>query len=81
MEFLKFLTVLALGIAIGAGGLFLYARTQQVSFTASAADNYNACLQDAKIGMFEHAKDVDRWFPAALEKCAKQYRIDRENGR
>jgi hypothetical protein len=81
MEFLKFLTVLLLGIAIGAGGLLLYGFVQHRSFTASAADNYNACLQDAKIGMFEHAKDVDKWFPAALEKCAKQYRIDREHGR
>lgn len=80
MNALKFFGVLLLGIVIGAGGLLLYARTQQGPPAASAADNYNACLQDAKIGMFEHKADLS-WFDNALAKCAKQYRLDRARGR
>jgi hypothetical protein len=83
MEFVKFLGVLFLGIVIGAGGMILYARVQSGPFpaTASAADNYNACIQDAKVGIWEHGKDVDKWLADALAKCAKQYRADRQNGR
>ena len=80
MKVLQFFGVLLLGIVIGAGGLILFARAQHAPFTASAADNYNACLQDAKIGMLEHAPAF-HWFENAVAKCAKQYRIDRENGR
>jgi hypothetical protein len=78
MKVLKFFGVLTLGIVIGAGGLILLVRSGVIP---SAADNYNACLQDAKIGMWEHSADINNWFPKALAKCAKQYRIDRENGR
>ena len=78
MKVLKFFGVLILGIAIGAGGLLLLVSAHP-GFP-SAADNYNACLQDAKIGMLEHTSDLN-WFANALAKCAKQYRIERENGR
>lgn len=58
----------------------LYALSQRSALTApSAADNYNACLQDAKIGMLEHSSDL-KWFDGALAKCAKQYRIERSKG-
>jgi hypothetical protein len=80
MTVLKFFGVLIMGIVIGAGGLILLARIQHGPFPASAADNYNACLQDAKIGMLEHSADLN-WFDKALAKCAKQYRIEREQGR
>jgi len=61
------------------GGLILLARVQHGPFPASAADNYNACLQDAKIGMLEHKSDF-AWFDNALAKCAKRYRVEREKG-
>ena len=80
MKNLKFFGVLMLGIVIGAGGLILFARIQQGPFPASAADIYNACLQDAKIGMLEHKADFS-WFDNAVAKCAKQYRVEREKGR
>jgi hypothetical protein len=77
MKVLKFFGVLILGIVIGAGGLiFLGAH----GVFASAADNYSACLQDALIGMQEHNAD-NHWFDNAVVKCARQYRIERENGR
>lgn len=79
MTIFKFFGVLLLGIVIGAGGLILYARSQQGA-VVSAADTYNACLQDAKIGMLEHKADFN-WFDNALAKCAKQYRIDRAKER
>lgn len=79
MNVLKFFGVLVLGIVIGAGGLFLIARAQRGPLPASAADNYNACIQDAKIGLFEHKADI-KWLEKALAKCAKQYRVERENG-
>jgi len=79
MKVLKFFGVLLLGIVIGAGGLTLLARIQHGPFPASAADNYNSCLQDAKIGMLEHKADLN-WFANALAKCAKQYRVEREHG-
>ena len=79
MKVLKFFGVLMLGIVIGGGGLILLARVQHGPFPASAADNYNACLQDAKIGMLEHKSDF-AWFDNALAKCAKRYRVEREKG-
>jgi hypothetical protein len=79
MTFLKFLGVLTLGIVIGAGGLIAIGIACR-GLPVSAADNYNACLQDAKIGMLEHNADY-KWFDNAVAKCAKKYRIDRENGR
>ena len=79
MKVLKFFGVLILGIAIGAGGLIAFGIAYR-GLPASAADTYNACLQDAKIGMLEHKSDFT-WFDNALAKCAKQDRVDRENGR
>jgi hypothetical protein len=70
--FLKFFGVLTLGIVIGAGGLILFGSAH--GGFPSAADNYNACLQDARIGLLEHMSDSN-WFGNALAKCAKQYRI------
>ena len=80
MAVLKFFSVLVLGVVIGAGGLILFARAQRGPLPASAADNYNACIQDAKIGLLEHKSDLS-WFDNALAKCAKQYRVEREHGR
>jgi hypothetical protein len=80
MTFLKFLGVLTLGIVIGAGGLILVGIAYRGGIPASAADTYNACLQDAKIGSLEHSADW-KWFDKAVAKCATQYRIDREHGR
>ena len=80
MTFLKFLGVLTLGIVIGAGGLIAIGIAYRGGVPVSAADNYNACLQDAKIGSLEHGSDF-KWFDNALAKCAKQYRIEREHGR
>jgi hypothetical protein len=79
MTVLKFFGVLLLGIVIGAGGLLAIGIAYR-GLPVSAADTYNVCLQDAKIGMLEHKSDFN-WFDNALAKCAKQYRIDRQNGR
>jgi hypothetical protein len=38
-------------------------------------------LQDAKIGMLEHQADFSSWFDNPMAKGARQYGIDRENGR
>jgi hypothetical protein len=80
MRTAQFFGVLLLGVAIGVGGLILYARTQQRPVAVSAAENYNQCIQDAKIGMLEQKSElVLPWMEKAMAKCAKQYRLDREN--
>lgn len=61
---------------IGAGGLYLFA----IAYRGNATDRYNACLQDAKIGLLESGGNY-KWFDNAVAQCAKQYRIDRNNGR
>jgi hypothetical protein len=79
MKVLRFFGVLTLGIVIGAGGIILLIRAYSGA-VPSAADNYNACLEDARIGSVEHNYDFN-WFTNAMAKCAKQYRIEREHGR
>lgn len=80
MTALKFFAVLILGMVIGAGGVILLARAQVWPFSASATDNYKACLQDAFIGTTEQRSHDFKWLDTAVAKCAKQYRLQRENG-